>query len=240
MTISVSPTLIQRSKYRVCLLLPYLCSQALVEDDSILLSLLQNRSVFAPATWATLDLQLTYFGRNSGLLEREFNGTCFYVSDLKTGYGAPLPYDSDYFHKPGNLIGFPNAQILFDAQRRLYTFLRAVVEALLKTCKDPGTGDSKWLEQAEAMFSRGTRLFPLNDMGLGQAAGRHVCCPPHADLQSMAAIIILSARRRQQDAERELLFLQTGTCCTCNVVEVRQHLTTVYQTRNTCNSGYLI
>jgi hypothetical protein len=115
-TVGVAATLRERPSYRTALLLPYLNRQALVEDEGMLLCLLHNRTAFPPSEWATLDLQLSYFGRHSGLLGRTFNEMCFSIRD--SNYGAASQYDEKLFHD-GALVGFPNAQILFEAQQYL-------------------------------------------------------------------------------------------------------------------------
>lgn len=208
--LKASSNLSRRSTYRNALLLPYLSTQALIDDESMLLCLLQNRVLFSPAEWATSDLQLTYFGRRSGLLERIFNETYFYISDGVTAYGNPLAYDEDLFHDPGNLIGFPNAQILFEAQRKLYVLLREVVTDLLKSAEDMNQGNTQWIQDATLMFVKEPVFYPRDEMGTGEAVDRHVCSPPHT-VVDLANRISLSAEIRGQAAERELLSLQTGT-----------------------------
>lgn len=220
LTLEGSTTLRERPKYRFALLLPYLNVESLRDDDSLLLCLLRNRTQFPPSAWATLDLQQSSFGRHSGLLERIFDESCFSIA--AESYGETLPYSEGPFHNTGGLIGFPNAEILFEAQQKLYSILRGVVSDLLRGCTRGPTESPKWEQAARSMFvitpASGpvtpATQFPRVAIGIGRAADRHVCSQPSSmgSLRELADTFANSARIIQQDAERELLSLQVGTC----------------------------
>lgn len=200
------------------------------EDDTLLLNLLRNRTEFAPSEWATLDLQQTSFARRSGLLERKFNKTCFSIA--KDSYGRSQPYSEDRFHKAGDLIGFPNAEILFEAQRNLYSLLRGVVVDLLPKSAGELAGNSKWradailMFQNEKSFNTPAEQFPRHEIGIGRAADRHMCSAPLSacSVSELAETFAEHATIRQKDAERELLSLQAGTSCPCTSPIIRPRL----------------
>lgn len=199
---ATSLTLCDREGYRNALLLPYLNKEALLGNTSVLLCLMHNRTAFPPEEWAMLDLQLISFGRDGGLLERRFNESSVSISTgIHCGYGDCRPafdeFGVDMFHTPGLVIGFPNAEILFESQQKLYSFLRHIITDLLKDHKNEKTGDMQWFISAQNLFPEKGNRFPRGIIGVGQAADRHICSPPSSICTSTDSLRVSASRRAQ-------------------------------------------
>lgn len=156
-------------------------------------------------------LQITRSGRRTGMLVVRFSDTVF--STGADDYGKPVEFDHELFHQ-WQQIGFPIAETLFEAQRKLYSRLAKMVSAILKGAEDTITGDIAWNAAAAEGFSA---LLPKAYNESGKFLHVPVTPfepPPRTDVTELLA----SISTRQVAAEEELWLLQTGmyrfcTCC---------------------------
>lgn len=145
------------------------------------------------------------------MLVVRFSDTVF--STGADDYGKPVEFDHELFHQ-WQQIGFPIAETLFEAQRKLYSRLAKMVSAILKGAEDTITGDIAWNAAAAEGFSA---LLPKAYNESGKFLHVPVTPfepPPRTDVTELLA----SISTRQVAAEEELWLLQTGmyrfcTCC---------------------------
>lgn len=160
----------KREQYRQTFLLPYLNIEESVQVPSSLFRLLELRRTTAPSRWAWIDYQVWHMALRQGLtvtnlwltwlqstklpLESDMLGMKFSVSYYTTesgAYGQSVIYQKEASHQ-WQSIGFPTAEILFEAQRDLYHLLSSLVESVLEKAEAGGPGKELWLPKAKTNF----------------------------------------------------------------------------------------
>lgn len=121
-------------KYRQVILLDYLTVDGLKSDATKLLGLLQNRTLHGPEEWAVHDNQKLSWGWRGGLLEIDASNLCMMM--YGTRYGELVEWEKRAAHAE-EIIGFPRARMILEAQEILLGFLRKVVEQLVEGIKEP-------------------------------------------------------------------------------------------------------
>ncbi|KAH6681775.1 hypothetical protein B0J14DRAFT_577134 [Halenospora varia] len=116
-------------KYRQGFLLEYLNVDGLKGDPAKLLGLVQNRACFTPEQWALHDNKKLDWCWDSGMADIDGSRLCMVMYGSR--YGELVPWEKRAAHAR-EIIGFPRARLVLEAQERLYRFLRKVVEQLVE------------------------------------------------------------------------------------------------------------
>jgi hypothetical protein len=147
------------------------------------LNLLYNRTKFSPEQWAPFDNYLLDKQWKIGSLRTPFNRNCIIMHG--SAYGTLTAWQSGQAHAC-DIIGFPRAILVLEAQMKLSEVLQAVIERLVD-----GTGE----EKDSGSFSQ------VLDLGLMKATDKSSCvefassfinqpfsAPPAFDVQSLLYI----------------------------------------------------
>lgn len=110
-------------------LLPYLSVDDLKSNPFRFLSLLHCRTNNEVEDCVSFDVQQTKMGWEMGLLATEFCEHAVQMHGPK--YGQVVPWDGKKAHR-WEIVGFPRAQLVIEAQSILMSFLRKTVERLLE------------------------------------------------------------------------------------------------------------
>lgn len=117
-----------RRQYRNVCLLPYLNIQSLKDDPARLLNIVYNRVRFSPEQWTPFDNYLLSKQWKIGSLITSYNRNCVIMYGPR--YGDLVSWKSDLAHA-WDIVGFPRAILVLEAQLKLSQFLRDIVEKLL-------------------------------------------------------------------------------------------------------------
>lgn len=115
-------------------------------------------------------------------------------------YGQLIPWVADLAHQ-SDIIGFPRARLIFEAQARLIQFLRRVVEQILQgvDLESPGSS-TKWLEMTRLGFRK------TGDVALWSPyTYQPFSAPPIFNVDAMLSL----AKARMDATGDHLLLLQT-------------------------------
>lgn len=123
-------------------LLPWLSIEALLEDSTNVLHLLQNRAACPVDEWVMHDSKQLDAGWQTGALRTQHNSNC--VVMYGKSYGKLTTFDPPACHQ-WYKIGYPRARLILEAQSLLYGFLRKFVETLLEGASET-QGSDKWHE----------------------------------------------------------------------------------------------
>lgn len=115
--------------FRKVYLLPYVNLETLSEDPMRLSSLLHYRTKYKPEDWVMLDRKQIRLGWGTGSLQVEFNSNCVVMYGAE--YGKLVPWNPDSAHR-WDIIGYPLARLVLEAQQTLLSLLRGVVDILTK------------------------------------------------------------------------------------------------------------
>ena len=179
-------------------LLPWLNTKILMNDPMMFLRLLWTRTNYSPEQWTLYDnLQLRH-AWETGVLQTDFCLQCIVVHGSR--YGDLVEMEEDAIHR-GDVIGFPRAQLVFEAQERLLSLLRRVVEQLLQ-----GTG-TKIL----GSFEKWPQLS-VKDSGMSKTLDfcspdvhQPFLAPPELNIDHLLSV----AQTRLKEAEDHIWLLQT-------------------------------
>jgi HicA toxin of bacterial toxin-antitoxin, len=110
-------------------LLPYLSLDDLKSNPLRFLSLLHCRTKYEFDDWVLFDVRQTKAGWENGVFATQF---CKYAVQMHgPDYGGVVPWEKNKAHR-WDIIGFPRAQLVIEAQSVLMGFLRKTVERLLE------------------------------------------------------------------------------------------------------------
>ena len=205
-------TLKQRAKYRYGVLLWKLDLDTFTKDEKALLGVLQNRTKYPPSKWASLDHELNRFGRTHGILTSRHNNNTYFsiLQNENHEYGMPMPYTKERYHKQHSIMAFPNAELLFEGQAKLYAFLLKIVNHLLPESEHTKPhGSTEWNTQGNMFFREvEDEVLPAaEEPGITQLLDGHMRSLPDMDLDQFARC----AEKRLSVAKDELFLLQNGT-----------------------------
>jgi hypothetical protein len=124
-----TPIALLMRKFRAFSLMPYLDLETLGEDSARLLGLLQHRTQHSPEDWAPYDSHNLRSGWDSGFYTTVSNPNCIIVQGPR--YGEVVEWNAELAHS-GEILGFPRAQLMLEAQTRLLAILRDVVDNSLQ------------------------------------------------------------------------------------------------------------
>lgn len=120
----------ERRPYRNACLLPYINVEALKEDPARFLNLLHNRAKYKPESWASYDNSLLNQQWDLGSFEIFYNANCIVMHG--TDYGKMAKWEKKAAHA-WDIVGFPRAILVLEAQQKLLSILRGIVDKLLNT-----------------------------------------------------------------------------------------------------------
>jgi hypothetical protein len=139
-------------KYRNAFLLPYLNVEVLKMNPAVLFGLLYNRTHYSPQDWAPYDSNQLIFSWAYGAFDLEYSGSCVVMHGLK--YGELAKWESRPVHR-WDIVGFPRARLILEAQAHLMKFLRSIVEQILEGIDLDTSGSSnKWKEMTSLGFKQ--------------------------------------------------------------------------------------
>lgn len=184
---------------RTQLLLPWLTISTLKTNPNALFALLHYRSAFAPHEWAPYDNKQLTISWSQAHFDLQFTTLCVMMHGPT--YGRQIVnFDLDAIHRQ-DIIGFPRARLVLEAQAYLMRFLRNTAEAILATVEQPA-GSKNWLAVSGAGLRHAGEELGYRSTHAHQAFSR----PP-----SLEASKLLSICEVQMNAlEDHLSFLQTN------------------------------
>ncbi|KAK5694020.1 hypothetical protein LTR97_009638 [Elasticomyces elasticus] len=139
----------EHSALRKMHLLPYLDVQTLSEDPMNLLSILHYRSSSSPADWVLFDSEKLRVNFNSVNARHAYNPHCVVVYGKH--YGKLIPWNKDSAHRQ-DIMGYPRAVVVLEAQNVLSKFLLTVADLILKPVDNAPKGTQQWDLLVESDF----------------------------------------------------------------------------------------
>ncbi|KAI6893846.1 hypothetical protein KC334_g12528 [Hortaea werneckii] len=184
-------------KFRNGYMVPYLNLETLMDDRSKILSLLHYRSTYKLEDWVMFDSAQAKRAVEGGNLSREYNENCVIMFGER--YGDLVKWHRAQCHR-WNLIGYPRAIIILEAQAFLLGFLRRLVDGIVPPSSTATVGNAEWT----LLVSRGFKATNQTE-SWSALANQPFSAPP-----SLApADISKKVRAQLQAAEDHLRFLQT-------------------------------
>lgn len=177
-------------------LLPYLSLDDLKTNPMRLLSLLHYRAKYNLDEWMLFDMKQTKTGWERGRLSAMYSLRCVVMHG--TRYGELVDWDGPPAHR-WDIVGYPRAQIIIEAQHLLFKFLRDVVGDLLKDVHIESSS-TKWVELSLSGFRRSQE-----DEMWSAFSNQAYSAPPTFNVDRLTDI----ARTRLADAQDRLWLLQT-------------------------------
>ncbi|TVY16872.1 hypothetical protein LARI1_G006322 [Lachnellula arida] len=126
-------------KYRNAILLDYLNVDGLKSDPTRLIGLVHNRTRYGPEQWALHDNQKLEWSWNGGMLDIDASNLCMIMHGPR--YGELVSWDMKSAHS-SEIVGFPRAKLILDAQETLYSFLRKAMELLCEGMNQENAGET--------------------------------------------------------------------------------------------------
>ncbi|KAF4636653.1 hypothetical protein G7Y89_g1432 [Cudoniella acicularis] len=141
-------------EYRKLILLDYVNVDGLKGDLARLLGLLQNRTRYGPETWALHDSKKLDWCWNAGLADIDGSRLCMIMHGPR--YGELVEWEERAAHAR-EMIGFPRARLVLEAQENLYKFLRRVIEQLVEGIKQEISPQNTF-QDGQLEFKRSGRI----------------------------------------------------------------------------------
>ncbi|MCJ1479573.1 hypothetical protein MMC13_008259 [Lambiella insularis] len=201
---------LERGKNRRSWLLPYVNLETLKADASRFLALLHIRTHYSPEQWVPFDNEQLVYGWHQWAIKTDCSSRA--VTMYGPLYGRLTSWDKDASHR-WDIIGFPRARLIFEAQRELARLLRNIVEQLTEGVPNSTSGSSdKWFQSATLGFTGSGNaaawstltnqpfsappIFSIDALLSKaemkyQAAEDHLCCVP-SHTQSQMLVIELT------------------------------------------------
>lgn len=130
----------RESRYQF--LLPWLDLEVLSSNAMTLLALLKYRTLYSSQDWAVYDSQAMKASWKSGMFDVQFSPRCMVMHGSQ--YGAIVDWEVNAAHR-FDIIGWPRAQLLLEAQTNLLCFLRATIDKILEGIDlDKPAGSERW------------------------------------------------------------------------------------------------
>ncbi|KAK6003642.1 hypothetical protein QM012_009413 [Aureobasidium pullulans] len=139
-------------------LLPYLDSDMLGEDSSLLLALLHHRTAQELEDWILFDDMNADLSEHFGIITQTFNPHCVVMQG--PDFGKLVKWNAEQAHRY-QIIDFTKAYNILQAQQRMMAFLRKCVAGLLDEASEPPTQQVhlKWNQLVSTDFSRIDSMF---------------------------------------------------------------------------------
>ena len=110
------------------LLLPWLSVEALKTNPNMLFALLNYRTRFSPQDWAAFDCRQIDLSWARGWLDVDYSAICIVMYGPR--YGDFVDWEAGAAHR-GDILGFPRARLVVEAQAYLMETLCKIVEKIL-------------------------------------------------------------------------------------------------------------
>lgn len=130
-------------KYRKSLLVPYLDLDSLSQNPGELLAVLCRRTESPPSLWALFDNSQITFHFRERLIGTSYNPHCVVMHGRR--YGQLVSWDEKTAHRM-DIIGFPKALLVFEAQMVISNFLLKVSTTLAQQTNHPGSSGRAQLD----------------------------------------------------------------------------------------------
>jgi hypothetical protein len=136
--------------YRNAFLLPYLNLEILKTNPAVLFGLLHGWTHYSPEDWAPYSNRQLIISWAAGFLGVDYCGSCVVMHG--PNYGELAKWESEPAHRL-DIVGFPRARLILEAQTHLMKFLRKLVEEILEgiDLEKPGSSN-KWTEMTRLGF----------------------------------------------------------------------------------------
>jgi hypothetical protein len=188
-----------RTRARRCqLLLHWLSPEALKMNPAVLFALLHNRTAYFPQDSATFDGRQLILSWACGHFDIEFSAKCVIMHGPR--YGELIDWQAGPAHR-ADIIGFPKARLILEAQAYLLGALRKITDKVLEGVDlDKPATSGKWKQMTTLGF-RHTNEVELWSPYTNQAFS----APPVFSIESLIYI----AQTRVEALGDHLWFLQT-------------------------------
>lgn len=186
---------IHNDSHRKQHLLPFIDIETLSQDSMCLLALLHYRSNSEIDDWVMHDFEQLNVGFNWTMGPPAFNPHCVVMYGEHLGRLIPWNQQSAHRH---DIIGYPKAVLILEAQATLFTFLRKTIEILLEPGLQEATaGHEQWDSLVQSDFGQ------IDSTSLVHRRLQAFRSPPRLD---MAAIV--KSLTEQKDIMFDELWLQ--------------------------------
>ncbi|KAL2809104.1 hypothetical protein BJX63DRAFT_372354 [Aspergillus granulosus] len=201
-------------KRRRQLLLPWLNVEVLKNNPAVLFALLHYRTSYPPQQWAAFDSRQLTFSWAGGYFDVDFSDKCVVMHGAR--YGTITRWEKGAAHR-ADMLGFPRAILVLEAQAYLMEVLCSIVEHILD-----GVDNSlpprvqKWKDLiAKAAF---------RDTGVVESWSpyTHQSFSPPPELDS--GYLVSLARTRRDATADHLRYLQ------CDIPYLRRYIKILFST----------
>ena len=172
-----------RRPFRTVCLLPFLNLASLKDDPARLLNLLYNRVKFTPEQWVPYDNYLLDKQWQIGSLATVYNKNCIVMHG--PSFGKLTNWQSRSAHA-WDIVGYPRAILVLEAQLKLSEVLMAVVEKLL-IGHESGNNTSNFNEALESGMRKATDNSSCVEFA-SVFINQPFSAPPTFDIKSLSAI----------------------------------------------------
>lgn len=180
-------------------LLPHLSIAVMKANPSVLLGLLHHRVYHSPEEWAPFDNHQFIQSWAHGRFNLEYCGK-YCVVMHGVNYGKLVPWNKEAAER-WDIVGYPRALLIVEAQALMFSRLRAIVDLILEGVDRSTTGASdKWQEFVRAGSKQSNNIELWSDY-----VNRPFSTPPNFDVDHYCSI----AKSRMQAAQDHLWLLQT-------------------------------
>ncbi|KAI1098665.1 hypothetical protein F4804DRAFT_324066 [Jackrogersella minutella] len=126
------------------LLAPWLSVEVLKSNPAVLYALLHYRTAYPPDNWAAFDCRQLTLSWACGWLDVDFCNKCVVMYGPR--YGSLVDWEEIPAHR-ADILGFPRARLVLEAQAFILTTLRSIVDKVLDGVDDSlPARTNKWQE----------------------------------------------------------------------------------------------
>ncbi|KAJ8129282.1 hypothetical protein O1611_g4349 [Lasiodiplodia mahajangana] len=217
------PKQVRNPETRHQLLLPWLDLETLKMHPDVLLALLHYRTHYPPQSWAAFDIKQLDLGWKRGYLEVRLARKWVVVHGPR--YGEVIDWDVHVSHR-ADVLGFPRAELLFEAQAYLMTTLRDIVRGVLNGVDETTPArTAKWSQLIDTCEFRRTKELEIWSPYVFPAFSP----PPTLDLRQLTSL----ANARLEANRDHLWQLQ------CNPAYVRRQMQLFLGTQANTDPGII-
>jgi len=190
-------------------LLPWLSVEVLKSNPAVLFGLLHSRTAYPPQDWAAFDNMQLILGWAGGYFEVQFTDKCVVMYGPR--YGEVVHWQAGPAHR-ADIMGFPRARLVLEAQADLMVGLRQIVDKILEgvNLDKPGTSET-WRSVTSLGFKQ-TGTVELWSPYTNQA----FTAPPFFDVNSLISRVQTS----MEAASDHLWLLQTDPAYTRRYIRI--------------------
>ncbi|THZ84725.1 hypothetical protein D6C84_03868 [Aureobasidium pullulans] len=200
----------ERQLHRQVRLLPYMCTTTMKSNPSVLLGLIHNHVRHSLQEWVPFDNDLIRQGWENGTLGVDYCGNhCIVMHGVN--YGQLVPWNKEAAER-WDIIGYPRARLIIEAQALMFSRLRSIVDLILEGVNDDSAhGSDKWQAMVVAGFKQSNSTELWSDY-INQPFSK----PPRFDVDYYCSV----AKARLQAAQDHLWLLQTDPSYTRRFIRV--------------------